>query len=249
MNQFNNPAAQSASTDAGLRTFLLGTYKYMGMAMLVSMVVAWGFGNYVLIDATSQNGLSAIGNLMYSPMAAIGLTIGIIFAFGAVGRKLTTMSVGSVKVFLFGFAAVMGIWLSSIAVFADPMIAAKVFFMATAAFAGVSLFGYVTKKDLGAVAKVAIMVFIGFIAIMLLGMVFPSMAITQGGGLYLAINVIALIAICVITAWETQQLKRIYYGTVDNPEMAEKMSVYGAASLLLSFINIFSILMNIFSSR
>lgn len=246
MNQFNNPAAQSANTDAGLRSFLMGTYRYMVMAMIVSMAVAWGFGNYVLIDQATGN-LSNIGRMMYSPVAAIGLTLAIIFAFGAVGAKLRTMSIGSVKVFLFGFAAVMGVWLSSIAVFADPMIAAKVFFMATAAFAGVSLFGYVTKRDLGPIAKVAFMVFIGFIAIMILGMIFPSMAL--GGGLYLILNIVGLIAICVITAWETQNLKRIYYGTVGNPEMAEKMSVYGAASLLLSFINIFSILMNIFGGE
>lgn len=243
MNQFNSPVQQGASTDVGLRDFMLGTYRYMMMAMLVSMAVAWGFGNYVLIDQAT-GGLSNIGRMMYSGPAALGLTFGIIFLFGAVGRKLPTMSMGSVKVFLFGFAAIMGVWLSSIAVFADPMIAAKVFFMAATAFAGVSLLGYTTKKDLGPFLKFFVMIFIGFIAINILGMFIPSMAPT--GGMGIIFNLVGLVAICGITAWETQNLKRIYYGTVNNPEMAEKYSAYGAASLLLSFINIFSILMSLF---
>lgn len=244
MNQFNSPAGV-AGTDLGLRNFMMGTYRYMVAAMAVSMVVAWAFGNFVLL--TPEGGLSNIGRMMYSPAAAIGLTLGIIFLFGAVGRKLSTMSLGSVKVFLFGFAAIMGMWLSSIAVLADPMIAAKVFFMATAAFAGVSLIGYVTKKDLGGIAKFCIMVFIGFIAINILGMFVPAFSLTGGAGILL--NIVGLVAICGITAWETQSLKRIYYGTVGNPEMAEKYSAYGAASLLLSFINIFSILMNLFGGE
>lgn len=244
MNQFNNPAA-SANTDIGLRNFMLGTYRYMVMAMIVSAVVAYGFGMYVL--RTPEGGITAIGNMLYSPFAALGLTFGIIFLFGAVGRKLPTMSIGSVKVFLFGFAAIMGVWLSAIAAFVDPMISVKIFFMAASAFAGVSLIGYVTKKDLGGIAKFAIMAFVGFIAINLLGMFFPAMAPT--GGLDIILNVVGLLAICAITAWETQNLKRIYYGTVGNPDMAEKYSAYGAASLLLSFINIFSILMSLFGSE
>lgn len=246
MNQFNSPVSSGASTDVGLRDFMLGTYRYMVMAMLVSMAVAWGFGSYVLIDQAT-GGLSNIGRMMYSGPAAIGLTIGIVVLFGAVGSKLPTMSLGSVKVFLFGFAAIMGVWLSSIAVFADPMIAAKVFFMAATAFAGVSLLGYTTKKDLSPFLKFFVMIFIGFIAISILGMFIPSMA--PSGGLGIIFNLVGLVAICGITAWETQNLKRIYYGTVNNPEMAEKYSAYGAASLLLSFINIFSILMNLFGSE
>ncbi len=245
MNQFNTPASHASQTDLGLRSFMLGTYRYMVMAMVVSMAVAYFFGNNVLLTETGQ--LSNIGRMMYSGPAAIGLTIGIVVLFGAVGSKLPTMSLGAVKMFLFGFAAIMGVWLSSIAVFADPMIAAKVFFMAASAFAGVSLIGYVIKKDLGSIAKFAFMVFFGFIAINILGMFVPSMAPT--GGMGIIFNLVGLIAICAITAWETQNLKRIYYGTVNNPEMAEKYSAYGAASLLLSFINIFSILMSLFGGE
>ena len=60
------------------------------------------------------------------------------------------------------------------------------------------------------------------------------------------ITVLALGAIAVITAWETQMLKRIYYGSAGNEVMMRKLSAFGAASLLLSFINLFQILMSLF---
>ena len=245
MNQYsNNSIAQGGETDMGLRNFMLGTYKYMIAAMAVAGLVAYLFGTKVLL--TETGGLSDIGRMLYSRTAAIGLTIGIVVLFGAVGRKLHSMSVGGVKIFLFSFAAIMGIWLSSIAVLVDPMISVKIFFMAATAFLGVSLVGYTIKKDLGGIAKFCIMVFVGFVAINILGMFIPALAMAGTAGFIF--NLVGLVAICGITAWETQSLKRMYYNTAGNDELAEKMSVYGAASLLLSFINIFSILMSMFGS-
>ena len=57
---------------------------------------------------------------------------------------------------------------------------------------------------------------------------------------------IALAAIAVITAWETQHLKRVYYAYANDGRMKGKMQAFGAASLLLAFINMFQILMNLF---
>jgi FtsH-binding integral membrane protein len=78
-------------------------------------------------------------------------------------------------------------------------------------------------------------------------MFFPAMAAT--GAMGIGLNVVGLIGIAAITAWETQGLKRIYHATVGDAEMAEKYAVFGAASLLLAFINIFSILMSLFGDR
>jgi FtsH-binding integral membrane protein len=242
MNNSNRTVGVESSMNVGLRSFMLGTYKYMGAAMALSAFVAYFFGMNVLRDG--NGGITEIGRLLYSPMAAIGLTIGIVVLFGAVGAKLPSMSISAARAFLFSFAAIMGVWLSAIAAFVDPMISVKIFFMAASMFAGLSLLGYTTKKDLGAIAKVAFMVFAGFIALSILGMFVPSMALTGGAGIIFSL--VGLLAIAVITAWETQNLKHMYHATVGDPEMAEKYSVYGAAGLLLSFINIFSILMNLF---
>ena len=116
--------------------------------------------------------------------------------------------------------------------------------MTVAMFGALSLFGYSTGRDLGTFVKYAFAAFLGYVAISLLGAFFPALRPT--GPLDIIINVVALGAIAMITAWETQMLKRVYYGSAGNAAMMKKMSAYGAASLLLAFVNMFQILLSLF---
>lgn len=224
-------------TDIGLRNFMLGTYRYMAMAMAVTAAVAY-FGGQFLIANPQYFGI------LGSPFILLGFVIAIPVLFGAVGSKLHTMSLSGVLTFLFGFAAFLGIFMTAISVFVPGMIIAKIFFMTVAMFAALSLFGYSTERNLATFAKYAIAAFMGYVAISVLGAFFPALQPT--GPLDIIINVIALGAIAMITAWETQMLKRIYYGSAGNPAMEAKLSAFGAASLLLAFVNMFNILLSLF---
>ncbi|WP_416876936.1 Bax inhibitor-1 family protein [Litorimonas sp.] len=239
MNDYNNPVSHGAETDVGLRSFMLGTYRYMAMAMAVTAGVAFFVGQAIIANPN-------LLGLVYNPVVAIASFFIIVFGFGAVGRKLPSMSLGGVLAFLFGFAAFMGVLMSAYAALYNPMIVAKIFFMTVAMFGALSLFGYTTGFNLNAIIKYAAAAFLGFIIIGFVGMFVPALSIVGGGTFAIVMNVIALAAIAAITAWETQTLKRIYYGSVGNPEMMKKLSAFGAASLLLAFINMFSILMNLF---
>jgi len=235
--QYNRTVGVSAETDLGLKSFMLGTYRYMAMAMAVTAGVAFLVGQAILANP-------ALVGVIYNPIMAL-VAIGIImFGFGAVGKKLPSMSLGGVLTFLFGFAAFMGVLMSAYASLYDPMIVAKIFFMTVAMFAGLSLFGYTTGFNLSSIIKYAAIAFMAYIAINVLGMFIPALAPT--GTMDLVITGIALVAIAVIIAWETQMLKRIYYGSSGNPAMMKKLSAFGAASLLLAFINLFQILMSLF---
>ncbi len=244
MNDFKNGFGQTAvnqpaQTDLGLRDFMLGTYRYMAMAMAVTAGVAFFVGQ--AIEANR-----ALLGLIYNPIVAI-ISIGVImFGFGAVGRKLPSMSLGGVLAFLFGFAAFMGVLMSAYASIYNPMIVAKVFFMTVAMFGALSLFGYTTGFNLNSIIKYAAAAFMGYVLIGVIGMFYAPLSVTAGGTFGIIINVIALAAIATITAWETQTLKRTYYAVAGNPAMASKMSAYGAALLLLAFINMFQILMSLF---
>ena len=241
MNQFNqNTVGNAAQTDAGLRTFMLGTYRYMAMAMAVTATVAFFTG-----QAMVEN--PELMALVYNPFTAIISIVVIMFGFGAVGRKLPSMSKGGVLAFLFGFAAFMGVLMSAYATgFYNPYIVAKIFFMTVAMFGALSMFGYTTGFNLNAIIKYAAAAFIGYVAIGVVGMFIPQLSVTAGGSMAIIINLIGLAAIAVITAWETQTLKRVYYSMAGNAQMLGKMSAYGAASLLLAFINMFQILMSLF---
>lgn len=237
--QYNQSVGASAEIDLGLKSFMLGTYRYMAMAMGVTATVAFLVGQAILANP-------ALIGFIYNPIVAIASIVIIMFGFGAVGKKLPSMSLGGVLTFLFGFAAFMGVLMSAYASLYNPMIVAKIFFMTVAMFAGLSLFGYTTGFNLSSIIKYAAAAFMGYILIAVVGMFVPALSVTAGGTFGIVINVIALAAIAVITAWETQMLKRIYYGSVGNPAMMKKLSAFGAASLLLAFINMFQILMSLF---
>ena len=238
-NQYNNAVGASAETDLGLRNFMLGTYRYMAMAMAVTAGVAYLVGQAILANP-------ALLQLIYNPIVAIVSFVVIVFGFGAIGRKLPSMSLGGVQAFLFGFAAFMGVLMSAYASVFDPMIVAKIFFMTVAMFGALSLFGYTTGFNLSSIIKYAAAAFLGYILIGFIGMFYEPFSVVSGGTFGIVINIIALAAIAVITAWETQMLKRIYYGNAGNPAMEKKLSAFGAASLLLAFINMFQILFNLF---
>jgi len=231
-----------AETDIGLKNFMVGTYRYMASAMAVTAGVAFFVGQAIIANPN-------LLGFIYNPVTAIGTFLIIIFGFGAVGRKLPSMSQGGVLAFLYGFAAFMGVFMSAYASLYDPMIVAKIFFMTVAMFASLSLFGYTTGFNLSSIIKYAVAAFLGFIIVGIVGMFVPALSIVGGGTFALVMNIIGLAAIAVIAAWETQMLKRIYYGAVNNPVMMKKLSAFGAASMLLTFINMFSILMNLFGGE
>jgi len=235
--QYNRTVGVSAETDLGLKSFMLGTYRYMAMAMGVTAITAFLTGQYLVANP-------AMMGFIYNPIMSL-VVIGVVMVgFGIVGKKLPSMSLGGVLTFLFGFAAFMGVIMSGIGMMYSPVIIAKIFFMTVAMFAGLSLFGYTTGFNLGSIVKYAFIAFMAYVAINVLGMFVPALA--PSGPMDMVITGIALIAISVIIAWETQLLKRIYYGSAGNPAMMKKLSAFGAASLLLAFINLFQILLSLF---
>ena len=245
MNDFRNRMGAAggqviggaADTELGLKSFMLGTYRWMALAMLVTAGVAYMLGMQMRVNPS-------IAATLRSPLLVLGFVIGIPVLFAGVGRKLPTMSMGGVLTFLFGFAAVLGVFMSVIAAFVDPMVTAKIFFMTVAMFGALSMFGYTTKFNLTAIVKYAFAVFLGYVVLRVAGMFIPALAVT--GPLDTIITVVALAAIAAITAWETQMLKRVYYSMGGDTQMLNKMSAYGAASLLLAFVNMFQLLMSLF---
>jgi len=238
MNDFNTqPVGTTAQTDAGLRSFMLGTYRYMAAAMGVTAVVAYFFGQYLM----SNPGLA---NIIYSPITLLAFVFAIPVLFGTVGKKLPSMSQGGVLAFLFGFSAFMGVFLSAITLAYNPMIIAKVFFMTVALFGALSLFGYTTKTDLMPYFKYAAIGFLVYVGYMVLSAFIPSIAPT--GMFETIVSGVALLFISVIAAGKTQMLKRIYYSMAGDTAMLGKMSAYGAAMLLLTFINMFQLLLSLF---
>jgi hypothetical protein len=66
--------------------------------------------------------------------------------------------------------------------------------------------------------------------------------------LQFAISVIGVIVFTGLTAWDTQQIKEMYYEG-DGSEVASKKAIMGALRLYLDFINLFMMLMQLLGTR
>jgi FtsH-binding integral membrane protein len=119
---------------------------------------------------------------------------------------------------------------------------ARVFFITAGTFAAMSLYGYTTRRDLSQFGSFLFMGLIGIIIASLVNMFVGSTA------LQFAISVIGVIVFTGLTAWDTQQIKEMYYEG-DGSEVASKKAIMGALRLYLDFINLFMMLMQLLGTR
>ena len=233
-NRFGYGAqAQSAALfDEGLRQHMLRVYNYMGLGLVITGIVAFVVSQtpalYVPIFQTPLKWV-----VMLAPLAFI-----LFFSF-----KAESMSSSTARAMFFAFAAVMGISLSSIFIVFTGESIARVFFITAAAFGGLSLFGYTTKKSLSGMGSFLIMGLIGLVIASLVNIFLASSA------LGFAISVIGVLVFAGLTAWDTQRLKEMYLYSDLDAESAAKLSVNGALSLYLNFVNMFQMLLSLFGSR
>jgi FtsH-binding integral membrane protein len=246
MAEFDRPtiAAQRAGTaaaiDEGLRSYMLKVYNYMGIGLVVTGLVSY-FSAQAAVGADGQ--LTAWGSLIFqSPLmwviAFAPLAFVLVLSFG-----INKLSGATAQLLFWVFAAVMGLSLSSIfMVYTDASIA-KVFFISAATFGAMSLYGYTTKRDLTGIGNFLIMGLIGLIIASIVNIFLASSA------LQFAISVVGVLIFAGLTAYDTQKLKEMYlYGNYDG-EAAAKVSVFGALTLYLDFINMFQFLLALFGTR
>ena len=223
----------SVAVDAGLRSYMLSVYNYMGSGVLLTGIVALLFAR----SGAAETILFGPGILkyliMFSPLAFV-----MVLSFG-----INRLSTGTAQLLFWGFATVMGLSMASIFFrFTGPSIALT-FFATSAAFLSLSLWGYTTKKDLSGFGTFMIMGVVGLFVAMLLNLWFQSPAMT------LAISAIGVLLFAGLTAYDTQRIKDDYYAFAGDATMAAKASIFGALSLYQDFVGLFMNLLTLLGDR
>ncbi len=249
-------AEADMAIDAGLRSYMLGVYNYMSIGLMITGLLA--IGTYMVAvtgDAGSAglyNGspalmkpgvyLTSIGLALYtSPLKWLVMVapLGMVFFISA---RIGSMSVSGAQTAFWVFAGLMGISLSSVFLVYTHGSIARVFFITAAMFGALSLFGYTTKRDISGWGSFLFMGLIGIIIAMLVNIFLASSA------LQFAISVIGVLVFAGLTAYDTQQIKEMYYQG-DDGTMAGRKSIMGALRLYLDFINLFVMLLMLFGNR
>ena len=210
--------------DEGLRNFMLNMYNHTAAGLGISGVVAW--------LTYSTGALYAMGSLMWLFMLA---PLGMILYYSFAGQN---WSKDTLTKFYYIFTAVMGVSLSTIFAVYTAYSIVQVFFVTSATFAGASLYGYTTKKDLTSMGS--------FLIVGLIGIIIASVVnlFLQSTGMQFAISIIGVLIFTGLTAWDTQNAKRMYLQYQDS-----SMGIRFALSLYLNFINLFQMLLHLMGNR
>ena len=234
--------AETGVIDQGLRSYMLRVYNYMASGVAITGVVAYLTYMFAVVDSGAGLQLTPFGNLIFASAfkwVVIFAPLGMVFFLSA---RINSMSLSAAQISFWVFAALMGLSLGSIfLVYAHASIA-RVFFITAASFGALSLYGYTTQRDLSAWGSFLFMGLIGIIIAMLVNLFLASSA------LQFAISVIGVLIFAGLTAYDTQQIKEMYYAG-DDGTVAGRKAVMGALRLYLDFINLFMMLLQLFGDR
>lgn len=202
-------------------------YGHMGLAVIVSMIVSFLVGNSPdLMAVLFGTGLKWV--VIFAPLVAI---LAVTFA-------VERFSKSALQLFLYGFAALMGLSFATIFVVYNMGSIVSAFMGAAVLFATMSFYGYFTKKNLDSWGK---FLMVGLIAIIIASIINIFIGSTA---LQMTLSAIGIIVFLGLTAYDTQKIREIV--SVDNDGKAEVM---GALSLYLDFINLFLMLLQLFGQR
>ena len=220
-----------AARDEGLRSYMLGIYRNMGIGLALTGLVALGVAStpalVALIFGTPLKWVA-----MFAPLAFV-----MFFSF-----RIDRMTTSGARTAFFAFAAVMGVSMASIFLVFTGTSIAQAFFTAAALFAGMSLWGYTTGRDLTKMSTFLMVGLIGVIGASLVNLFIGSSVLQT------VVSVAGVVVFTGLTAWDTQRLKSEYLAYAGS-ERAEKLAVMGALSLYLNLVNLFQLLLSLFGQR
>jgi FtsH-binding integral membrane protein len=208
----------------------------MAAALGLTAIVAYYISsNQTISDKLFKSSQSSI-ILICLLVAQVVLVIGISAAIRSISF---TTALG----LFFLYAGLLGVTLSSIFLVYEWGSIYQTFFIAAAMFGGMSLYGYFTNADLTSIGNIAIMIVWGLMISMLINMWFKSAQFDM------ITSMVGVIVFALLTAYDTQKIKRMGQQMLVDDETLSKIAVLGALTLYLDFINIFLFLLRFMGDR
>lgn len=242
LRNYNARVAAGARTDAvideGLRAYMLKVYNLMALGLAITGVAALGAFNLAVADGQ----LTAFGSLIYASGFRWVVVLAPLALVFFLSFRIHTMSVAAAQTTFWVYSALVGLSLSTIFLVYTGESIVRTFFITAASFGALSLFGYTTKRDLSGMGSFLIMGVFGLILAMLVNIFLQSSA------LQFAVSVIGVLVFAGLTAYDTQQIKEMYYEG-DGALVAGRKAIMGALRLYLDFLNMFMFLLHFLGNR
>ena len=203
-------------------------YGHMSLAVAISMIVSMFVGLSPQLLAFFFTGVMK-WIVIFAPLVAV-----LAFAFAQ-----QNFNKAQLQLFLYAFAALMGLSFSTIfAVFTMGSIVSA-FMGAAVLFGTMTVYGYFTKTNLDSMGKFMI---VGLIAIIFASIVniFIGSTVMQ-----MVISALAIIIFLGLTAYDTQKIREVVSLGGDTG----REEVIGALTLYMDFINLFINLLQLFGIK
>ena len=240
MNTYNKQSnlLEREGTYPLAKTFMSGVFMWMFLALAITAATAW-------IVATSPGLLSLIYNIETGGMSILGWIVmlaplGLVLWMSAGFQRMSASTM--IMIFML-FSILLGASLSSIFLIYTSASIMKTFLIASGMFGVMAVVGYTTKTDL---TKFGSIMFMGLIGIIIASVVNLFM---RSGTMDYIISFIGVLVFTGLTAYDVQKLKRIRSNIGYEDEGTRKMTIMGALTLYLDFINLFLFLLRFFGNR
>ena len=241
-------AGTRADIDQGLRSYMIKVYNMMAGGLALTGVAAYAL--YALSTTSDPTPYQVGANLFLtdigytvfvSPLKWVLMLAPLAMVF-FLSFRINKMSVPAAQATFWAYAAMVGLSLATIFLVYTQESITQVFFITAASFGALSLFGYTTKRDLSGMGSFLFMGVIGIVIAMIVNIFLASPALT------FAISCIGVLVFAGLTAYDTQQIKEMYYEGDGSAVMGRK-AIMGALRLYLDFLNMFLFLLQLFGNR
>lgn len=219
--------SHAVSYNEGLRRYMLGVYNYMTLALGISGLTAFLFAK------------SGIGYaIMSTPLSLlfVFLPVGISFFMSA---KLMSASINTIKNLFFIYSISIGVSLSSVFIMFRMGDIARAFFITASTFGSMSIYGYATKRDLSKYSSMVMMLVFGLFIASIVNI------FARSGALSFVVSFFSVILFTGLVAFDTQNIKKMYYAAGGNQDVATRVGIFGALQLYMDFVAIFIHLLNL----
>jgi FtsH-binding integral membrane protein len=219
-------AAVTPASEVKINTFLAKVY----LLMFVGLAITGGVSLWV-----SEN-LQFQYRLFTEPWLGWGLLILQVIVVVFLSARIMTMSPGASALLFLFYAALVGLSISSIFLLYSQEQIYSVFFLTSGTFLISGLVGLLIKRDMTGAGNFLFMLLAGWAFAWFISWLFPL------NNLNWALNFFGIALFVGLTAWDTQQLKKIGQ-QVGNHPAGGGLVVIGALKLYLDYINLFLLML------
>jgi FtsH-binding integral membrane protein len=237
-NEFTQSYSQDYGTQSIAQAFMAKVFSWMFLALAVTAFTA-----YIFAGSPSLMGLmiSETGGMSILGWVVMLAPLGFVFFLSA---KFQTLSKNSMILLFLAFSVLMGMSMSFVLLAYTSASVFSTFIVTSGTFGLMALVGYTTKTDLTKFGSILMMGLIGIILASVVNFFMHS------GTMEYIISILGVLIFTGLTAYDVQKLKRIgmasgeFHGTE-----IEKLSIMGALTLYLDFINLFLFLLRFMGNR